>query len=363
MEHISFLSILESSCSVSTMNLRAEQIEFEKTALKASSPILDSPNANGTGNIDAVESSSDIGTVTSPEDDERDDPTFGASVDPKRKQKFSSRPGRVPSAARIVAQKLVVKTKGLKQSSTLKVKLPKVTKPKPRPYCECNDDDTSTTITDGKTTGKPPPSVPVKPDTNTEAEPKEIKPPIVTNRKMGLKVTHHGLIRCCPIIKCCRFQCGMCGNYFMGSTEYINHYKETRPALPCTSCDKVFMNRLSLKKHNYHHQENVKSCKHCGRSFPFDCQLNDHLKTHLPKKLHPCSFAKCDRSFTHKYDLWKHERTHTKTVLSCKDCDYKTKGVRNLRQHERIHTGIKPYSCTKCEKRFTFYVQKKRHSC
>ena len=204
-----------------------------------------------------MESSSDIGTVTSPEDDERDDPTFGTSVDPKRKSKASNRPGRVPSAAHIAAQKLVVKTKGLKPSLTLKVKLPKVTKPKPTPHCEHTDDDTSTTNIDGKTTSKPPPSVTVKPDINTAAEPKETKPLSVTNRKMGLRVTHHGLICRGPTIKCCRFQCEMCRNYFMGSTEYINHYKETLPALPCINCKKVFTNPLGLKKHNYHHQENA----------------------------------------------------------------------------------------------------------
>ena len=352
-EHISSLSILESSCSVSTMNLSAEQIEFEKTALKASSPSPDSPNANGTGNIGVVESSSDIET----EDDERDDSTFGTSVDPKCKPKASNRPRWVPSAARIVAQKLVVKTKGLKPSSTLKVKLPKVTKPKPRPHRERTDDDT--TNTDGNTTSKPPPSVIMKPDISTAAESRETKFLSVTNRKMGLRVTHHGLIHHSPTIKRHRFQCEMCRNYFMGSTKYINHYKETHLALPCTNCEKVFMHPLSLKKHNYHHQENVKTCKHCGWSFSFDCQLNDHLKMHLPKKLHPCSFANCDRSLTHMYDLWKHECTHTKTVLLCKDCDYKTKDVQNLRQHKCIHTGIKPYSCTKCEKCFTFYVQKK----
>ena len=37
-DYISFMSILESSCSVSAPNLSAENIEFEKTALKASSP-------------------------------------------------------------------------------------------------------------------------------------------------------------------------------------------------------------------------------------------------------------------------------------------------------------------------------------
>ena len=171
-EHISFLSILESSCSVSTMNLSAEQIEFEKTALRASSPIPDLTNTTDTRNIDPVESSS-IGTITSPKDDEKDDPTFGTHADPKHKQKPSNRLGRVPSAAHIAAQKLVVKTKGLKPSSSLKLKLLRSSKPKPMPHQQRSDSDGNNI---GDTNRESTPSVTLKPVSNTEADPEVSKP-------------------------------------------------------------------------------------------------------------------------------------------------------------------------------------------
>ena len=52
-------------------------------------------------------------------------------MDFKRKHKVSNRPRRVPSAVRIAAQKIVVKTKGVNPISkvTHKVKLPKIIKP------------------------------------------------------------------------------------------------------------------------------------------------------------------------------------------------------------------------------------------
>ena len=271
-------------------------------------------------------------------------------MDSKWKQKISCRPGHVPSAAHIAAQKIVVKTKGTKPKSTLKVEPPKLSKP-------------TVSSTEGSMSNTSTPSTSKNNKTDVAAESDDKEPLSVTKKHMGLRVTHHGLIHHGPTIKYHRFQCEMCGNYFLGSTEYITHYKDTHPALPCNSCEKVFTNPLSLKKYNFHHQGNIKTCEFCGRSFPFDCQLNDHQKTYLSKKLHFCSFANCDKSFTHKYNLQKHEYTHTQTVLSCKDCDYKTKDVRNLRQHEHIHTGVKPYGCTKCDKRLTFYIQKKRHSC
>ena len=62
---------------------------------------------------------------------------------------------------------------------------------------------------------------------------------------------------------------------------------------------------------------------------------------------------------THSYDMKKHERTHIKNNLKCEWCAYEIKDRRNLMQHIRTHTREKPYSCSKCQKKIMFYVQKK----
>ena len=145
---------------------------------------------------------------------------------------------------------------------------------------------------------------------------------------------------------------------FNDTTSFIMHYHDTHPALPCKNCDKVFTNPLSYNKHLYHHVGKKHTCKTCNRTFSFAGQLKDHCKSNLTTKPHVCSYPSCGKDFTHKYDLRKHECTHVKKLLSCADCDYTTKDIRNLK-----HSGEKPYCCDKCQKRFTFYVQKKCHKC
>ena len=56
-------------------------------------------------------------------------------------------------------------------------------------------------------------------------------------------------------------------------------------------------------------------CAKCDKKFGLEKDLRNHEKTHTGEKPHNCS--KCDKKFTFSWDLRKHEKTHSFKCHMC----------------------------------------------
>ncbi|KAI0432967.1 hypothetical protein F5Y09DRAFT_300404 [Xylaria sp. FL1042] len=93
----------------------------------------------------------------------------------------------------------------------------------------------------------------------------------------------------------------------------------------------------------------------CGAEFTNTKDIHDHLCEHIDKLTSQAGFAclwsecsrKEDRPFVTRGKLRRHISTHSVyKPFTCEVCKQGFSGQQALQQHERIHTGQKPYKCT-----------------
>ena len=112
-DYISFKDIMDRTWSIPLDNLSITNIEMEQAYLRSqrtSSPIHPIPATSSVHS--STSSSTEI--IDTPNDNEKDNPTYGHH----KKPRHSIQPGHRPSSARIAVQKLITKTRGSKLAHT-----------------------------------------------------------------------------------------------------------------------------------------------------------------------------------------------------------------------------------------------------
>jgi uncharacterized Zn-finger protein len=120
----------------------------------------------------------------------------------------------------------------------------------------------------------------------------------------------------------------------------------------CRVCDKKLASRGSVRNHVQMHLGDAKfECTECGKSFGRIDHLRRHAKSHAKVKSFKCS--QCEMSYTRSDRLKLHIRNcHNldNVLVRCTfpNCNKMFSRSDVIKIHMRVHTGERPYQCSRC---------------
>ncbi|XP_065189969.1 zinc finger protein 239-like [Sycon ciliatum] len=96
----------------------------------------------------------------------------------------------------------------------------------------------------------------------------------------------------------------------------------------------------------------LQRCQFCQKEFKYVSRLREHERVHTGDRPFKCDV--CEKSFTQSGSLCAHKRTHTgDRPFKCDLCGMSFSYSGHLCAHKRTHTGDRPFKCDVCGKSFT----------
>lgn len=172
-----------------------------------------------------------------------------------------------------------------------------------------------------------------------------------------------------------RHKCSVCAKGFCFPSELKKHariHAQQKEEIPCSLCTQKFSNRFNLIQHvrRRHTHEKTVCCRQCDKKFKDHYSLNIHLieehgrSAKIRQKKYKCDF--CDLRVPYFCTLRDHMKVHSDDkpfTCSLPACGFRTKYLPNLQQHEIRHDPALStrFKCPMCQKGFPFRYQMDRH--